>query len=91
VCHGKPVIKGTRVMVATVVGHVGAGDAVAEVANEYGVTTDDVLAAIAYAAEVVAVADAFVRALSGLEPSDVHGCLFIVDEHRVRARRPLSP
>lgn len=54
VCHGKPVIKGTRVMVATVVGHVGAGDSVADVAKEYGVSADDVLAAIAYAAEVVA-------------------------------------
>ncbi len=54
VCHGKPVIKGTRVMVAIVVGHVGAGDSVADVAKEYGVSADDVLAAIAYAAEVVA-------------------------------------
>ena len=41
-------------MVATVVGHVGAGDSVADVAKEYGVSADDVLAAIAYAAEVVA-------------------------------------
>lgn len=54
VCHGKPVIKGTRVMVATLVGHVGAGDAVDSVAKEYGVTPADVLAAIAYAAELVA-------------------------------------
>lgn len=54
VCHGKPVIKGTRVMVATVVAHVGAGDSVADLAREHGVSADDVLAAIAYAAEVVA-------------------------------------
>ena len=54
VCHGKPVIKGTRVMVATVVGHVGAGDSIDAVAKDYGVTVEDVLAAIAYAAEVVA-------------------------------------
>lgn len=29
----------------------------------------------------------FVRALTGLEASDTHGCLLIVDEHRVRIRR----
>lgn len=40
---------------------------------------------------LAAVADAFVRALNGLEPSDVQGCLFIIDEHRVRARRPPPP
>ena len=51
---GKPVIKGTRVMVATVVGHVGAGDPIDEVAHDYGVTREDVLASIAYAADVVA-------------------------------------
>ena len=54
VCHGKPVVKGTRVPVAVLVGHVGAGDPIDEVAADYGVTRDDVLAAIAYAAQVVA-------------------------------------
>jgi uncharacterized protein (DUF433 family) len=54
VCHGKPVIKGTRVMVATVVGNVGAGQSIDEVAVDYGVTREDVLAAIGYAAGVVA-------------------------------------
>lgn len=29
-----------------------------------------------------------VRALTGLEASDTHGCLLIVEEHRVRVRRP---
>lgn len=54
VCHGKPVIKGTRVMVSTLVGHIGAGDSIDDVAREYGVTADDVRAAISYAAKVVA-------------------------------------
>ena len=40
---------------------------------------------------IAALADAFVRALNGLESSDVHGCLFIIDEHRVRVRRPATP
>ena len=51
---GKPVIKGTRVSVVAVVGKVAAGMNVDEVAQEYGLTRDDVLAALSYAARAVA-------------------------------------
>ncbi|MBI2913534.1 MAG: DUF433 domain-containing protein [Chloroflexi bacterium] len=51
---GKPVIKGTRVDVATVLGHLAAGDTLEDVMGEYGLAREDVLAAIAYAAEIVA-------------------------------------
>ena len=51
---GKPVIKGTRVPVDVVVGKVAAGMNVDEVAQEYGLTRDDVLAALSYAARAVA-------------------------------------
>ena len=51
---GKPVIKGTRVDVATVLGHLSAGDAVEDVMREYNLAREDVLAALAYAAEIVA-------------------------------------
>ena len=44
---GKPVIEGTRVPVAVVVGAVAAGDSLQEVAGEYGIT---VRAALSYAA-----------------------------------------
>jgi uncharacterized protein (DUF433 family) len=47
---GKPVIEGTRVPVSVVVGAVAAGDSWQEIAREYGVTEDDVRAALAYAA-----------------------------------------
>ena len=50
---GKPVIKGTRVDVQTVVGHLAAGSSVEEVMEAYGIERDDVLAALAYAASVV--------------------------------------
>ena len=50
---GKPVIEGTRVPVDVVVGQVAAGIAVDDVAQEYGVARDDVLAALSYAARVV--------------------------------------
>ncbi len=51
---GKPVIKGTRVDVVTVLGHLAAGDTLEDVMREYGLAREDVLAAIAYAAEIVA-------------------------------------
>ena len=51
---GKPVIKGTRVDVATVLGHLSAGDTVEDVMRQYNLTREDVLAALAYAAEIIA-------------------------------------
>jgi uncharacterized protein (DUF433 family) len=47
---GRPVIKGTRVPVDLLIGKLAAGMTVDEVAHEYGVPRDDVLAAPAYAA-----------------------------------------
>jgi uncharacterized protein (DUF433 family) len=46
---GKPVIKGTRVPVEILVGKVAGGMTVDEVADEYGVTPDDVRTALGYA------------------------------------------
>lgn len=51
---GKPVIQGTRVPVDLLVGKVGGGMSLEEVAEEYGVTVEDVRAALLYAASVVA-------------------------------------
>jgi uncharacterized protein (DUF433 family) len=50
---GKPVIKGTRVDVQTVVGHLAAGMTIEEVMEEYGLSREDVLAALSYAAHVL--------------------------------------
>jgi len=50
---GKPVIKGTRVPVDLVVGKLAGGMTLEEVADEYGLTRDDVLAALAYAAKSI--------------------------------------
>ncbi len=47
---GKPVIRGTRVPVDTVVARVASGMAVKDVANEYGITENDVYNALRYAA-----------------------------------------
>ncbi|MGH2461664.1 MAG: DUF433 domain-containing protein [Chloroflexota bacterium] len=51
---GKPVIKGTRVPVEVVIGKLAGGMSMEEVADEYGITEDDVRAALRYAANVLA-------------------------------------
>ena len=50
---GRPVIEGSRVPVDVVVGQMAAGLAADEVATEYGITREDVLAALGYAAHVL--------------------------------------
>ncbi len=49
---GKPCVTGTRVDVATVVGAVAAGELVGTVAEEFGLTPEQVQAALLYAAHV---------------------------------------
>lgn len=53
VCGGKPCIKGTRIWVSLVLDMLASGMTEAELLAEYSqLTHDDVLAAIAYGAEV---------------------------------------
>ncbi|MCC6358582.1 MAG: DUF433 domain-containing protein [Phycisphaerales bacterium] len=52
-CHGRPVIRGTRVPVAIVTGSVAGGMSLEDVAREYDIHVDDVRAAIAYATALV--------------------------------------
>ncbi len=50
---GRPVIRGTRVPVDLLIGKLASGMAAEEVAKEYGVEREDVLAALAYAARAL--------------------------------------
>jgi uncharacterized protein (DUF433 family) len=51
IVHGKPCIRGTRIMVAVILDNLADGLTPEEVAGEYPpITTDDVRAALAYAA-----------------------------------------
>lgn len=52
--HGKPVIKGTRVPVDIILGSLAGGMEIQDIAKEYGITKQDVQAAIEYAAKIVA-------------------------------------
>ena len=54
ICFGKPIIAGTRVPVEVVVGTLGGGTTIDEVMREYDLAHEDVLAALSYAADVVA-------------------------------------
>jgi uncharacterized protein (DUF433 family) len=58
---GKPVIKGTRVPVDLVLAKLAGGMSMEQVCDEYTLSREDVLAALAYAAR--AVADEQVRAV----------------------------
>jgi len=51
--HGKPVIRGTRVPVARIVGGLAGGMTKEEVIREYEVREEDVLAALNYAAQLI--------------------------------------
>ncbi len=51
--HGKPVIKGTRVPVARIIGGLASGMTKEEVIREYGVEEDDIRAVLSYAGELI--------------------------------------
>ena len=53
IMHGKAVIKGTRVPVEVILGSLIGGMTYQEIEEEYGVTKEDIMAAIEYAARFV--------------------------------------
>lgn len=53
-CHGKPVVAGTRTPVAVILGHLAGGDSMETVCREYDLTIEDVRAALAFASEEIA-------------------------------------
>ena len=52
VCHGKPVITGTRVLVATILGALAGGDSKKEVAEDYNITLDQILDTLRFASDM---------------------------------------
>jgi uncharacterized protein (DUF433 family) len=52
--HGKPIIKGTRVPLQIIIGSLAGGMEIEEIVKEYDLQKEDVLAALAYAAQVIA-------------------------------------
>lgn len=53
ICHGKACIRGTRIMVSVVLDNLAAGLTAAEIVESYpSLQSDDIAAAMAYAAEI---------------------------------------
>jgi uncharacterized protein (DUF433 family) len=53
VCHGKPVITGTRVLVSNILASLAAGETVAEIlANYPSITEKDIQAALEFGSEL---------------------------------------
>ena len=52
VCHGKPVIEGTRVLLSTILGALAGGDSREMVADDYGLTQEQISAALQFASDM---------------------------------------
>lgn len=53
ICNGRPVIKGTRITVDTILGYLSAGDSTADIIEGYPhLTSEDILACLDYARRV---------------------------------------
>jgi uncharacterized protein (DUF433 family) len=54
ICNGKPVVRGTRITVQTVLEFLAAGDSIEDVLEEYpSLTREDVQACLDYASKVM--------------------------------------
>ncbi len=53
ICHGRPVVKGTRVLVSNILGALGSGNTIEQVLADYpNISRQDVLAAIEFGGEL---------------------------------------
>jgi uncharacterized protein (DUF433 family) len=53
ICHGKPVVKGTRTPVTVILDALAGGDSFEMIQSDYDVTADDIRACIAFASQEV--------------------------------------
>ncbi len=54
ICNGRPVIRGTRISVQTVLEFLGAGDSIEQLLDAYpGLSREDILAALRYSSRLV--------------------------------------
>ena len=53
ICHGKPIVKGTRVMVSTILGAMASGDSTEMILEDYpNISRDDIFAILAFASDL---------------------------------------
>ena len=54
ICNGRPVVRGTRITVQTVLGFLGAGDSIEDVLEEYpALSREDVLACLRFSSRLL--------------------------------------
>jgi len=53
ICHGKPVIRGTRTPITVILNALAGGDSFETLEREYDISAEDIRACIAFAAEEV--------------------------------------
>ena len=53
ICHGRPIIRGTRITAASIIGSLASGMTIDEIEAEYDISGEDVRAALAYAADLM--------------------------------------
>jgi uncharacterized protein (DUF433 family) len=54
ICNGRPIVRGTRITVQTVLEFLGAGDSIDEVLEEYpNLSREDVLACLSYTSRLM--------------------------------------
>ena len=53
ICHGKPVVRGTRTPVTVVLDALAGGDTFETIVEDYRITVDDIRACIAFASSEV--------------------------------------
>ena len=51
VCHGKPVVRGTRTPVTVALGALAAGDSFEDIQKDYNISEEDIRACIAFACD----------------------------------------
>jgi uncharacterized protein (DUF433 family) len=53
ICHGKPVISGTRVLVTNILGALAAGETISQILEDYpNISQEDIYAALQFGSEL---------------------------------------
>ena len=53
ICHGKPVIKNTRVLISNILGALSSGDTIEDILEDYpNITHQDILAALQFGSQL---------------------------------------
>lgn len=53
ICHGKPVVRGTRTPVTVVLSALAGGDSFEQIQKDYSITAEDIRACVAFACDEV--------------------------------------